>query len=197
MEANPQLVWTEGDVVEVSVTLTAHHKGHFIFSGCVIENTTTIPTKECFESNRFMLVRDNYYGATPDINFPERVYVAPSTIESRVYPSNSTEYRDAMLFSYQLQLPPNLVGELVLIQWYYVASNSGCVHEGYDEYEFPREWIQSLDDNGGGDGYGEGGKPSAWEEKWSVGTGLKSCNEVLPEDGVSLYFRPIVYCVLI
>ena len=32
---------------------------------------------------------------------------------------------------------------------------------------------------------GDGG-PSAWEEKFnSVGTGLKSCDEVLSEDGVS------------
>ena len=181
MMANPQMIWSQGDQVEVMVTLTAHHKGHFVFSGCPIANTTTVPTAECFESHRLTLVRDVYYGAPIDPSHPERVYVAPSTIKSRVYPDVTSEYRDAMLFSYVLQLPPDLVGELVLIQWYYVASNSGCVHEGYAEYDFPREWIVSLDEEGGG----KVEEPSDWEVKWGVGTGLKSCEEVLPEDGVS------------
>ena len=68
----------------MEVTLTAHHKGHFVFSACLIESTETIPTKECFEANRLTFVKDLLYGAPFDTNHPERAYVAPSTIEMRV-----------------------------------------------------------------------------------------------------------------
>ena len=95
-----------------------------------------------------------------------------------------------MVFEYTLRLPPGLSGELVLLQWYYLASNSRCVHEGYAEYDFPREWIKSLDSEGEGDG-----EPSAWEEKFSVGTGLKSCDEVLSEDAVSSFVNGL-YCLV-
>jgi hypothetical protein len=152
----------------VEVTLTAHHKGHFVFSACPIESTETIPTKECFEANRLTFVKDLLYGAPFDTNYPERAYVAPSTIEMRVN-SDIEEFKDAMLFKYTLKLPPGLSGELVLLQWYYVASNTGCIHEGYEEYDFPEEWIKRLEVEEDGDG-----GPSAWEEKFSVGTGLKS-----------------------
>lgn len=87
-----------------------------------------------------------------------------------------------MLFRYKLQLPPGVVGELVLIQWYYVASNTGCSHEGYDSYEWPEEWIyvSNREDEDGGE---SGGGGSAWDQKMSVGTGLKPCSEVLSKDG--------------
>ena len=178
MPINPQAVYTEASLINVTVTLTAHHKGHFVFSACPISNTTTIPTRACFEQYRLIFVKDLLYGAPVDVNHPERVYVAPSTIPSRVYPTDY-EFKDAMLFSYTLQLPSGLIGELVLLQWYYVASNSGCIHEGYDVYPFPREWIASLDNENDG----ANDTISAWEEKVSIGTGLNSCNEVLPEDG--------------
>ncbi|KAL3796819.1 hypothetical protein ACHAWO_007047, partial [Cyclotella atomus] len=168
MMPNVQSVYVENSQINVTVTLTAHHKGHFVFKGCVIEDTTTIPTQECFDSHPLKFIQDLYYNAPVDVNHPERVYVAPSTVSNRVYPTEK-EFKDGMLFKYTLELPQGLVGELVLLQWYYVASNSGCNHEGYDVYPFPREWIYaSLDE--------EEEESSAWEEKWSVGTGLKSSN---------------------
>lgn len=175
MRSNPQAVYTEASQINVTVTLTAHHKGHFVFSACPIANTSTDPSQECFDANQLMFVQDLLYGAVGDVHHPERAYVAPATISTRVYPSEE-EFKDGMLFQYTLQLPDGLVGELVLLQWYYVASNSGCIHEGYDVYPFPREWIASLD---------EDEETSDWEEKWSVGTGLKRCADILPEDGVS------------
>jgi hypothetical protein len=178
MRPNPQQVCTESSLINITITLTAHHKGHFVFSACPIANTTTSPTQECFDAHPLTFVQDLLYGAPVDTNHPSRVYVAPSTIANRVN-SNHYEFKDAMLFQYTLQLPQGLVGELVLLQWYYVASNSGCIHEGYESYPFPRAWIASSNDQE------ELGEPSAWEEKWSVGTGLKSCDEVLSEDGVS------------
>ncbi|KAL3796132.1 hypothetical protein HJC23_000635 [Cyclotella cryptica] len=176
LRPNPQQVYTESSLINITITLTAHHKGHFVFSACPIANTTTSPTQECFDAHPLNFVEDLLYGAPVDTNHPSRVYVAPSTIANRVN-SNREEFIDAMLFQYTLQLPQGLVGDLVLLQWYYVASNSGCIHEGYESYPFPRAWIGSSSDQE------ENGEPSAWEEKWSVGTGLKSCDEVLSEDG--------------
>lgn len=80
-----------------------------------------------------------------------------------------------MLFKFRMQLPEGLTGDLVLIQWYYVASNSGCVHDGYDTYAFPADWILKLDDNAD--------EVSAWDAKVSVGAGLDNCGNDLPPDG--------------
>lgn len=38
-----------------------------------------------------------------------------------------------------MRLPPDLYGDIVLIQWYYLTANS-CVHEGYDKYNWPEGW---------------------------------------------------------
>lgn len=79
-----------------------------------------------------------------------------------------------MLFRYVLQLLPDVSGELVLLQWYYVAGNSGCSHAGYDEYPWPDDWMEDTN---------EDGEISAIETKYSVGVGLKPCEEVLSKDG--------------
>jgi len=46
-----------------------------------------------------------------------------------------------MNLSYKMQLPPELVGEHVLLQWYYLTANS-CYHEGYLEYDWPEGWAK-------------------------------------------------------
>jgi len=56
-----------------------------------------------------------------------------------------------------MQLPDELKGDLVLLQWHYLSGNS-CSHPGYDTYMFPAEW--------GSMGY----------------AGLSEC-ESIPEDG--------------
>ena len=177
MKPNPQQTYIESSTIEIEILLTAHHKGHFTFKGCAITSTTESPTQECFDAHPLTFISDEYYGAVPDAQFPERVYVAPQTIQSKIK-SDKDGFQDGMAFKYKLQLPKGLVGELVLLQWYYVASNSGCVHEGYDDYDWPGEWIQSVMQ---GDGDEEG--PSVWDEKMSVGKGNKPCADVLSPDG--------------
>ena len=200
MKHNPQQTYTDGQIIDVEIVLSAHHKGHFIFKACPINSTQESPTQDCFDAHPLLFVSDEFYGAPIDENHPERVYVAPDTVKNKVQ-SNKEGFGDAMLFKYKLKLPEGLAIEnavagngvsvadgvlgnndnssnLVLIQWYYVASNSGCIHEGYDVYPWPEEWIASTNDNDD-DGHG----PSAWEQKLSVGTGLKPCKEILSEDG--------------
>ncbi len=179
MKSNPQGSYTESSTITIEITLTAHHKGHFTFKACPISSTTEVPSQECFDSHPLTFLSDEFYGAVPDPNFPERVYVAPETIATKVH-SSEEGFKDGMLFRLKLQLPEGLVGELVLIQWYYVASNSGCIHDGYEEYEWPANWIESSvagDDS-----------PSVWDEKMAFGLGNKPCAEVLSPDGDGYVF---------
>ena len=71
------------------------------------------------------------------------------------FPGNKQE------FSYQMNLPCGLTGDLVLLQWYFVTAQD-CYHEGYLEYDFPDSW---------GD---------VFEEK------IEKCPSPLPPDGNGL-----------
>lgn len=175
MPANPQSTYVEGQIIDVEVVLSAHHKGHFVFKACPIPFTTISPTQECFDNHPLMFVEDLLYGAPIDERYPERAYVAPETIETKRTSTKPT-FEKAMLFQFKMKLPPGVTGDLVLIQWYYVAGNSGCVHNGYDTYSWPTNWIQNIDGNE---------EIDEWESKVSIGMGLKSCEEagVLPPDG--------------
>ncbi|KAL7530181.1 hypothetical protein ACHAXR_003348, partial [Thalassiosira sp. AJA248-18] len=175
MPANPQDTYEEEQIIDMEVVLSAHHKGHFVFKACPIPFTTISPTQECFDEHPLLFVADELYGAPVDADHPERVYIAPETIESKVT-SSKPGFDRAMLFQFKMKLPQGVTGDLVLIQWYYVAGNSGCVHDGYNEYAWPENWIHNMD---------EDEENSVWESKVSVGMGLKSCEEggVIPPDG--------------
>lgn len=168
MKANSQASYIAGQIIEVEVQLTAHHRGHFEFKACPISNTLEPPSQECFDKHPLIFVRDELYGASKDENYPSRAYVAPESIDGKIL-SDKRGFSNAMVFRYQLKLPEKLIGDLVLIQWYYVASNdSVCVHEGYDTYNWPQSWVDS------------GGMPG---NEANLGMGLKPCSEVLPRDG--------------
>ena len=42
-------------------------------------------------------------------------------------------------FSYRMKLPNDVVGDLVLIQWWWGTANS-CDYEGYEQYNWPASW---------------------------------------------------------
>ena len=170
MATNIQSTYEVGSIIDVEVQLTAHHQGHFIFKACPISNTTTIPTQECFDKYPLQFISDELYGAPVDTNHPYRVYVAPVHIANKVT-STKENFDNAMVFQYKLQLPIDLSGDLVLLQWYYVASNSACIHEGYDTYPFPNEWIATNSSSN-----------SEWSQV-NVIAGKLPCDEVLPKDG--------------
>ena len=83
-----------------------------------------MPTQECFDSNPLTFVEDPLYGAVPDTNHPERAYIPNAG-------SDDTQWT----YKHRYQLPSNLEGELVIIQWYYLTANS-CNPEGYSDYNF-------------------------------------------------------------
>jgi len=130
-----QANYTQGQVVTLDISLTAHHKGHFVFSACPI-SPGEIPTQECFDGNRLTFVEDLLHGGNYDPNHPERAYVAPPG-PGYVLDVGSTD--GVMDFSFRMRLPPNVHGDLVLIQWYYLTANS-CYHEGYRQYDWPSNW---------------------------------------------------------
>ena len=109
-----QANYTEGDIVILNVSLTAHHKGHFVFSACPISSVGDVPTQECFDNNQFTFAEDLLWGATYDPNYPMRAYIAPPP-PNYVLDIGSTN--GIMEFSFKLKLPPKVYGDIVLIQW--------------------------------------------------------------------------------
>ena len=117
----PQACYQPGQIIDLEVTLTAHHKGHYEFKMCPI-SPGVAPTQACFDANPLTFVTDIKYGANLDPNYPERAYI----------PDAAAGYT----FSYKYMLPAGLSGDLVLLQWHYVTANS-CIPEGYYEYTWP------------------------------------------------------------
>ena len=162
MKPNLQGVYKEGAIIDIEVLVTTHHKGHFEFALCPIDPTATpmvIPTQECFAQNKLTFVSDELYGAPPDVNYPERAYISPASVVDYTEPIEGVQPVVGAKYKMKFQLPEGLSGNLVLLQWYYLTANS-CKHEGYAEYDFPKEWGSDV----------------------QLYPGLPDCGEV-PEDG--------------
>jgi hypothetical protein len=114
MAPSVQATYGRGQDVTVDVTLTAVHGGHFVFSGCPI-SPGEVPSQDCFDGHRLTFVEDLMHGATLDANFPERAYVPPNDDPS--YVPDYTSSQAVMNLSFRMRLPPDLYGDLVLIQW--------------------------------------------------------------------------------
>ena len=123
-----QECYNKGSVIDLSVTLTAYHGGHFEFYACPI-NHGEVPTESCFKSHPLEFVQDLNNNAPKDPNYPVRAYIQGLTSMTL------GEFR------YRYKLPDNLTGELVLIQWYYVTGNT-CTDEGYADYTWPLGFTQ-------------------------------------------------------
>ena len=138
MPTKIQATYTQGQEIVLDIVLTAHHKGHFVFSGCPI-SSGEVPTQDCFDSHKLTFVEDLLHDGNYDPNYPERAYLAPINSANYVPNMGAGSIDGGMEYSYKMKLPPNLYGDLVLIQWYYLTANS-CYHEGYEEYDWPSGW---------------------------------------------------------
>lgn len=107
--------------------IIAHHKGHFEFWACPI-NEGEVPTQACFDANPLTFVSDAKTGAQLHPSYPERAYLAPSVLE----------------LEYKFQLPIGMVGDFVLLQWHYVTANS-CKPPGYDDLDNPNTFGHHQD----------------------------------------------------
>ena len=151
MSSNLQGVYREGDIIDIEVLVTTHHKGHFIFSICPIMDTVPmeIPTEECFANNQLMFMKDELYGAPIDEQYPKRAYIAPASIVTWTNGEENGEQQPVTGAPYKMKfkLPEGIYGDTVLLQWYYLTANS-CKHEGYANYTFPEEWGNEVFDAG-------------------------------------------------
>ena len=137
MSPNVQSEYGEGDVIEVEVLVSTHHKGHFEFSVCPISADSMpmeVPTAECFAKNKLLFVSDELYHAPMDANYPERAYLIPASraifIQEDFYGAQ---------YKMKFKLPDGIYGDVVLLQWYYLTANS-CKHKGYTDMVFPEAW---------------------------------------------------------
>ena len=161
MSSNLQGVYREGDIIDIEVLVTTHHKGHFIFSVCPIMDTVPmeIPTEECFANNRLMFMKDELYGAPIDEQYPERAYIAPASVVQYTQATEGVQPVVGAQYKMKFKLPEGVSGNVVLLQWYYLTANS-CKHEGYENYNFPEEWGNDV----------------------TLYPGLSDCGDI-PEDG--------------
>ena len=139
MPTKIQATYSQGQNIIIDVSLTAHHKGHFVFSACPIVYGE-VAGQPCFDQYKLIFVEDLKYGANFDPNYPERAYLAPA---GAGYVLNTSSSNSVIDFSFKMRLPPDLYGDIVLIQWYYLTANS-CIHEGYDQYNWPDDWGVQL-----------------------------------------------------
>ena len=156
MPPNIQATYTEGDVIDVEVMVTTHHKGHFVFSACPIVPSAVgygvlhdvppnqVPDEDCFKRYKLTLVEDTLFNANIDKRFPERVYIAPASNAEWKNEGPEVQPVSGAKYKYKLQLPEGLHGEMVLLQWYYLTANS-CKHVGYDMYDWPEEWGKDVE----------------------------------------------------
>lgn len=121
-----QACYQPGAIVDLEVILTTHHKGHFEYKGCAV-SPGEVPTQECFDAHPLTFISDEVYGGAADPNYPERAYIP--IVEFPLQYQGGYAY-----FRHKFQLPADLVGDLVILQWRYVTANS-CWHEGYRDYE--------------------------------------------------------------
>jgi len=110
-----------------------------------------IPTKECFDENKLTFLSDELYGAPRDVNYPERGYLAPASIAEWTNGDPGEQPVFGAEYKMRYQLPTSssssstgVVGDVVLLQWYYLTANS-CKHPGYAEYPFPAMWGDDVD----------------------------------------------------
>jgi len=132
-----QATYSSGQVIDFDVDMTAHHKGHFVLKACDI-SAGQRATQACFDRNPLRFISGE--NANPDPNYPDRAYFPPANppnAPNGAHPQFATGGRWS--YRYKFQLPQGLSGNLVLLQWHYIASNS-CLPPGYNTYNWPAGW---------------------------------------------------------
>ena len=69
MPVNIQATFQQGQEIDLSAVITAHHKGHFEYKACPIQ-PGEVPTQACFDVHPLEFVQDKIYDAPKDTNYP-------------------------------------------------------------------------------------------------------------------------------
>ena len=153
MSINLQGIYRQGDIIDIEVLVTTHHKGHFEFAVCPINGGGSdgipmeVPTADCFNNNKSQFISDELYGAPIDPQYPERAYIAPASVVQYSEAIANVQSVVGAIYKMKFKLPEDIYGDTVLLQWYYLTANS-CKHEGYSEYNFPNDWGADVFDDG-------------------------------------------------
>ena len=88
MPTKIQATYSQGQDIIINITLTAHHKGHFVFSGCPIVYGE-VAGQPCFDQYKLTFVEDLLYGANFDFNNPERAFTGGNLLACVVLRTNT------------------------------------------------------------------------------------------------------------
>eukprot|EP00929_Paragymnodinium_shiwhaense_P099144 TRINITY_DN606_c0_g4_i1.p1 TRINITY_DN606_c0_g4~~TRINITY_DN606_c0_g4_i1.p1 ORF type:complete len:414 (-),score=45.09 TRINITY_DN606_c0_g4_i1:341-1582(-) len=127
----PSVTWREGSIVEITVTVTAHHKGHYEVSIC--DETITASTSNaqgCLDKHILERASAEEVGITDcrgddrrgacqpvDSRHPERFYLPPGSL--------------GLTQTYYLKLPAGLTCQACTLQWRWWTANSCIAAPGY------------------------------------------------------------------
>lgn len=104
-----------GQVMDIVVTITAHHRGHFEFRICdaaKLSDPRTV-TWACADQNVLKRVSVPGEVSPVDVNHPERYYLEPECAPG---------YNTTITMKYQI--PSTLTCERCIMQWWWVSANS-------------------------------------------------------------------------
>lgn len=103
-------VYQEGDIITVTSHLSTHHNGHMEVRACPLGRDSD---QACFDTDghELVFVRDIYHDMPADPEYPERGYYSGG---------QSGGIKD---FKMEFQLPQNMYGNQVLLQWKYITAN--------------------------------------------------------------------------
>ena len=100
--------YSEGQVIDATIEVTANHMGYFTFKICPNNDLTKDPTQDCFDQPEHLLK------------------VLPGLTDTYQLPSSNTGNYDV-----RLQLPAGLECEQCILQWTYTAGNNwGTCEDG-------------------------------------------------------------------
>lgn len=135
--------YTSGQIIDIEVDLTAHHWGHFVIKACPIVTLGQIATQSCFDQHPLRFVSGE--NANLDPIYPDRAYLPPPNPPNA--PNGAHPQWDCCggvwNYKYKFQLPSDVTGDLVLLQWHYITANS-CLAPGYNTYNWPAGWDPSY-----------------------------------------------------
>eukprot|EP00435_Cladocopium_sp_Y103_P055262 s1163_g18.t1 len=160
--SGPEMTLTAGSIHEVEIKITAHHKGHFEFSICDKEITSSLSNAQsCLDEHILLRASAQELGITDcqpndrrpgcqpmDPNHPERFYLPPSGFS----PDGSDTHKISV------KIPAGLQCQHCTLQWRWWSANScipgtdyGCYadvlfNNGYN----PSDWFNAIACPGGG-----------------------------------------------
>ena len=148
--------YSEGQVIDATIEVTANHMGYFTFKICPNNDLTKDPTQDCFDQPEHLLK------------------VLPGLTDTYQLPSSNTGNYDV-----RLQLPAGLECEQCILQWTYTAGNNwGTCEDGTEALGCgPQEHFRACADVSiSGNGSTHGQPPSQATES-STSTAVNNTDE--------------------